>query len=314
MQKIREPWIKLKETINDDDYNRISCLQDLCAGQDGIALKLELDYKRNVSQCSTNPGIRDSNEFMFFDGETLIGYLGICQFAGGETFEVNGMVHPDYRRQGVFTKLFYLVKEEWKRRNGGTMYLLCDRKAEPGLSFIKKTGASFRHAEYEMFLRQEAEYSNNEDLKRIVFRKALNLDAMEIARQNHIYFNDELPEENMVDNSGTSENLILPEEEEKKGISIYLVEIEEKVIGKVHLQLISGTGGIYGLGILPEYRGKGYGRALLLKAVEILKEQKAAQIMLQVAAENETALRLYKSGGFKETSTMHYYGLDADAQ
>ena len=313
MQKIREPWIKLKENINDDDYSRISCLQDFCIGKDGIALKLELDYKRNVSLCSTNPSIGDSNEFMFFDGETLIGYLGIGQFAGGETFEVNGMVHPDYRRQGVFTKLFDLVKEEWKRRNSGTMYLLCDKKGEPGLSFIKKTGASFRHAEYEMFLRQEPDYSHNEDLKRIVFRKALNSDAMEIARQNHIYFNDELPEENTADNSGTSENLLLPEEEEKKGISIYLVEIEEKVIGKVHLQLISGTGGIYGLGILPEYRGKGYGRALLLKAVEILKEQKAAQIMLQVAAENETALRLYQSSGFKETSTMYYYGLDADA-
>ena len=92
-------------------------------------------------------------------------------------------------------------------------------------------------------------------------------------------------------------------------MSIYLVEKDDCIIGKVHLQLINGIGGIYGLGVLPENRGKGFGRAILLNAIEKLKDAKAEKIMLQVAAENATALSLYKSCGFKETSVMDYFEL-----
>ncbi len=58
---------------------------------------------------------------------------------------------------------------------------------------------------------------------------------------------------------------------------------------------------------MPEHRGKGFGRAVLLGAIEKLKEANVNAIMLQVAAENATALGLYKSCGFVETSTMDYF-------
>ena len=103
----------------------------------------------------------------------------------------------------------------------------------------------------------------------------------------------------------------MPEEEEKRGMTIYLAELDQQVIGKVHLQLTADLGAIYGLGVLPEFRGKGYGRAILLMAIERLQEASAGEIMLQVEAENANALNLYKSCGFKETSTMDYYELKA---
>lgn len=101
--------------------------------------------------------------------------------------------------------------------------------------------------------------------------------------------------------------MILPEDEEKRGMTIYLVEKDQQIIGKVHLQLISGIGGIYRLGVLPEHRGKGIGRAILRMAIEKLKEANASEIMLQVATENANALNLYRSCGFMETETMDYY-------
>ena len=69
----------------------------------------------------------------------------------------------------------------------------------------------------------------------------------------------------------------------------------------------SDVGGIYGLGVLPEHRGKGFGRAILMMAVEKLKEANAREIKLQVVTENSNALNLYKSCGFVETSIMDYY-------
>ena len=126
----------------------------------------------------------------------------------------------------------------------------------------------------------------------------------EIARQNVIYFNDEGAGDEI-----SADDMPLPEVEEKRGMTSYLVEKEGQVIGKVNLQLTSKLGAIFGLGVLPKHRRKGYGRALLLLAIEQLKEANAQEIMLQVAAENANALNLYKSCGFEETSTMDYFEL-----
>ena len=61
--------------------------------------------------------------------------------------------------------------------------------------------------------------------------------------------------------------------------------------------------------ILPDYRGKGYGRELLILAINKLKEFKVKAINLQVETENKNALNLYKSCGFKENYIMDYYRL-----
>jgi ribosomal protein S18 acetylase RimI-like enzyme len=336
VQKIVKPWIKLKENIDAADYESINELQDRCMKIDQTALKLELDYKLGVSVDSSK-GVQDINEFMYFDGEMLIGYIGISSFGG--PWEVNGMVDPDYRRQGVFTKLFDLVLAEWKRRGSGSMLLLSDRNSEAGQKFIAGVGAQYKHSEFEMFLKKDGPDASPDQLAGITFRKATNADANEIARQNAIYFNDEeeagsdntnfpedkeissadiLTEEEELSSDDTnlpegkevsSDNMILPEEEEKRGMTSYLVEKEGQIIGKVNLQLTSKLGAIFGLGVLPEHRRKGYGRALLLLAIEKLREANAQEIMLQVAAENSNALNLYKSCGFEETSTMDYFEL-----
>nr|WP_249745576.1 GNAT family N-acetyltransferase [Mesobacillus boroniphilus] len=295
VKKIHKPWIKLKEGIDAEDYEIINELQERCVKNDKTTLKLELDYKLGISDDSSN-GVKDINEFMYFDGEQLIGYLGICSFGG--PWEVNGMVDPEYRRQGVFAKLFELVLAEWKRRDSGSMLLLSDHSSESGQKFIAGTGAAYKHSEYEMFLRKNAPVATPDG---IVFRKATNADAKEIARQNAIYFNSEEEIE--------ADDMPLPEVEEKRGMTSYLVEKEGQIIGKVNLQLTSKLGAIFGLGVLPEHRRKGYGRALLLLAIEKLKEAEAQEIMLQVAADNSNALNLYKSCGFEETSTMDYFEL-----
>lgn len=324
MNTISAPWIKLKERLDREDYDRINALQEQCVHKDQIVLKLELDYKLGVTSESTEKsGIHNINEFMYFDGQQIVGYIGICGFGEpGAPLEVTGMVHPEYRRQGIFTILHELVMAEWKRRNSSSMLVLCDRKSVFGQRFIEKIGAAYEHSEFELYLQQDSPEPHEQDLCGITFRKATNSDAREVARQNAIYFSDRAQnaedalEEHDSDTALERQNvpndgMILPEEEERRGMTIYLAEKEEEVVGKVHLQMSAAVGGIYGLGVLPEYRGKGYGRAILVRAIEKLKEANAKSIMLQVAADNAKALRLYKSCGFLETSTMDYYQLNS---
>ena len=293
MIEIKSPYIKLKERLDKNDFEDIKDLQGLCLEMDGVALKLEIDFKLSRAEGKIDT-LNNINEFMYYDGDKLIGYIGICNFSG-TVIEVNGMVHPKYRRRGIFKRLFSLVKDEWEKGEIAKMLLLSDNNSISGQEFIKATGASFYNSEYEMFLRNKSK--QNSVAHDVVLRKATNKDAREIAVQNSIYSNVEFKEE----------NVSMPEEEEKCGEITYIAEINNKIIGKVRLDICEGIGGIYGLGVLPEYRGKGYGRELLVLSIKKLKEKNPKDIMLQVAVENKDALNLYKSCGFEETYTMDYY-------
>jgi ribosomal protein S18 acetylase RimI-like enzyme len=293
MREIKNPYIKLKEILDKNDYEVINNLQRLCEEKDKIALKLELDYKLSRAE-EKEQNLTYMNEFMYYDEGKLIGYAGICHF-GGDAVEVNGMVHPDYRRRGIFKILFSLVKDEWNKREAPRMLLLSDKNSISGLEFIKATGAEYAHTEYEMFLRKTVK--QNDASKKLVLRKATNKDAKEIALQNSIYFDIEFKEK----------DISMPEEEEKFGSTTYMAEVNNEIVGKVRLTVEEGIGGIYGLGIRPQYRGKGYGREMLTLALEKLKERAVRDIMLQVEAKNKKALNIYRSCGFEETSTMDYY-------
>ena len=300
---IKDPWIKLIGHLHQEEYDLIHLLQSHCSKADQITLKLELDYKRSDAIHLTDKGkLHDLNEFMYFSGAQLVGYLGVSAFGGATAPpEVTGMVHPNFRRQGVFSTLLQLALAECRRRNAGPVLLLCDRNAASGQKFLEKINAVYRVSEFEMYLQNERTRADERLPCDISFRKATNADAFEVARQNAIYFGDCLVEGN--------DNIPLPEDEEKRGMTIYLAEKDHQLIGKVHLQLTNGLGGIYGLGVLPEHRGKGLGRAILLEAIKTLKAASAVEIILQVATENATALSLYKSCGFREASVMDYFVL-----
>ncbi len=308
MVEIKEPSIKQKKYLNETDCQRIAELAIKCTQNDRTTLKLELEYKLGIALSGTGTlDNKEINEFLYSDGQQLIGYIGICGFGGtGTQLEITGMVHPNYRRKGIFTQLYELAIAECKKRNSSNILLLCDRQSASGQAFLKRIGADYKHSEYEMYLEASHSAVSQEVMCGIALRKATNADAREIARQNAIYFSDSV-DVTTSDSKESDSDLLIPEDEEKRGMTIYLAEIDNHIIGKVHLQINATVSGIYGLGVLPEFRGKGFGRALLLSAVKKLKESQTSAIMLQVAAENATALNLYKSCGFSETSVMDYF-------
>lgn len=277
-------FIKLKERIDKSDFNDINNLNNACIDYDKIHLKLEIDYKLSNGEKYGN-NMNKINEFMFYDDNKLVGYAGICDF-GGDEIEVNGMVHPEYRRRGIFTRLFSLVKDEFNKRDSKGMLLLSDNNSIGGISFIKRITDDYHHSEYDMNLDMDVIHKENFD--NLVFRKAAKEDITKIAGENLKFFND-----NDIDG-------ILFD-------STYVLETGNVIIGRVRLEIVDNIGGIYGLEVLPEYRGKGYGRELLIRSINKLKESKVNAINLQVETKNNNALNLYKSCGFKVNYTMDYY-------
>lgn len=286
-------YIKLKENIDINDYADIDNLKSKCFDYDKINLKLENDFKlKCASENSENMNL--INEFMLYDGENLVGYIGICSF-GGNALEVNGMVHPEYRRRGIFTRLFSLIIDEFNKRDIDEILLLSDNNSTGGIEFIKKVSSDYDHSEYDMNLDmnvlQELKFDN------IVFRKATIEDVNKISRDNFEFFYES-------DLEGISDD-----EKNNSLNCTYVMAIGNEIIGKTRLEINDHVGGIYGLEILPDYRGKGYGRELLIHSIIKLKERNVDVITLQVETNNKNALYLYKSCGFKENYIMDYYSL-----
>ncbi len=279
-------FIKLKENLDKNDYTDINNLKNICTDYDSTFLKLEIDYKfSNLGNGSNN--MDRINEFMLYDDNKLVGYAGICDF-GGEALEVNGMVHPDYRGKGIFSRLFSLVKDEFNKRNINQMLLLSDNKSIAGIEFIKKLGCDYDHSEYDMNLDMGIKHELNTNL---VFRKVTDIDKSKLSKENfEFFYEDEFNHNTDSTSQGT-----------------YVIENDGVIIGKSRLEVIDNIGGIYGLEVIPEYRGKGYGRELLLLSIKKLKELNVNSITLQVETNNKNALNLYKSCGFKENYTMDYY-------
>lgn len=68
-----------------------------------------------------------------------------------------------------------------------------------------------------------------------------------------------------------------------------------------------GDAGIYGFVVDPPSQGRGFGREALRQACVQLRAESAQRIGLEVAVENDRALRVYSSVGFTPVSTEDYY-------
>ncbi|MBU3191428.1 GNAT family N-acetyltransferase [Clostridium bowmanii] len=286
--------ISMKFELNEEDCNAIKRLESICYEQQKINLKLELDFKmRQRENCIKN---KIMTEFFYYENEILVGYLGLGNF-GGSTVEINGMVHPKFRRKRIFKKLFLLAKEEWQRIYPAEVLMLCDHTSISGLEFINSLGAEYASSEYKMCLNKKTLEVTRTDV--INLRLATNEDAAEINGQTSIYFGH--PE-----NEDKEDVQQLPIQVDNNFIS-YMAELNGKIIGKIHTSVTDNEGFIYGFGVLPDFRGKGYGREILNSAIDILKNKDVDNILLDVATENKNALGLYESCGFEEISVMDYY-------
>jgi ribosomal protein S18 acetylase RimI-like enzyme len=66
-----------------------------------------------------------------------------------------------------------------------------------------------------------------------------------------------------------------------------------------------GVGSIQNLGILPSWRGYGLGESLLLQALHGFRQVGLDRALLEVTAQNETAIRLYRRLGFRRAKTLY---------
>jgi GNAT superfamily N-acetyltransferase len=68
---------------------------------------------------------------------------------------------------------------------------------------------------------------------------------------------------------------------------------------------MGGWGAVQNVGVAPEYRGLGLGRALIVRSLEGFREARVMRVYLEVTARNTAAVALYRSVGFRLTRTTY---------
>lgn len=291
--------ISMKFELNEEDYESIKKLEAICCDEQNTNLKLELDYKMSLRRnCIKN---KIMTEFLYYENEFLVGYLGLCNFHG-TSVEVSGMVDPKFRRRGIFKKLYVLAVEEWQRMGASEVLVLCDHTSLSGLAFIEEIGAEYASSEYKMCVNQKTLQVKH--ALAVKLRLATSEDSAETSRQSSIYFGISEEEADNKQHERDKEKTSL--EVDDNFIS-YMAEVQGEIMGKIHISITNNEGFIYGFGVLPKFRGKGYGREILCSALDIFKRKNVENIFLEVATENKNALELYESCGFEEISVMDYY-------
>lgn len=75
---------------------------------------------------------------------------------------------------------------------------------------------------------------------------------------------------------------------------------KSEIVGYIGMYLSFEEGDITNVAVSPNFRKKGYGEALVLKAKELAKEKQLEMILLEVRVSNVPAISLYKKMGFEE--------------
>ncbi|EIJ79865.1 ribosomal-protein-alanine acetyltransferase [Bacillus methanolicus PB1] len=97
----------------------------------------------------------------------------------------------------------------------------------------------------------------------------------------------------------------------KNQFAVYIVvEDYEKVVGYCGVWVVVDEAHITNIAVLPEYRGKKLGEALLRKVMELARELGAKTMTLEVRVTNYVAQSLYRKLGFQNGAIRKNYYTD----
>jgi ribosomal-protein-alanine N-acetyltransferase len=93
----------------------------------------------------------------------------------------------------------------------------------------------------------------------------------------------------------------------RAGHQCWVLEAGTQMLGYGVLSAAAGEAHILNLCIAPEYQGRGHGRRLLRRLVDLARWHKASQVFLEVRPSNPQAIALYLDEGFNEIGKRPNY-------
>jgi ribosomal protein S18 acetylase RimI-like enzyme len=279
-------------TFSDQELQKARVLLDICNRAESIDIPIFLP--------DLGVGADARTSVLVTDGDTLVGLAAVPD---DPEPEASLMVHPDYRRRGVGTWLIAEIRAELNRRGLPSCLIVADQASPSARAFLAALGIPHTFSEYRLELEPEAIDRSRPRHDALTLRQASPDDAETLIRVLAAAFDE--PDDHARGNvTGTYA---------ETDRHFYLAELDGVPIGAIRVGEWGGNGDVTAFGVVPEQQGKGYGRQILLHAVDILLPRNLPRILIEVAVDNRNALDLYESCGFRIAQEYGYYTLTAEA-
>jgi ribosomal protein S18 acetylase RimI-like enzyme len=281
--------ISVVATLSPNELVDLRVLIDVAVAYDGFSPRWSWD---EIAAASDEP----VRLLSYYQGK-LVGCLVLSGLQGVEV-EATGLVHPAYRRQGIFSALVEQARELCIKHGVLGLILVSEEQSLAAKAFAQSRNAPLLMAEHLMQLDQ---WVSSPQAHPSFSLRIASLDDAEV-------ITDIRNEDN-----GFEEHMLLPliRSQIEQGSRTYVVgEAENRVVGTANIDWIEGLPYIYGFVIRPQERGKGFGRLLLRQLLDLIVSEYQGPILLEVETDNSVAINLYHSLGFRVITTYEYYRVD----
>lgn len=277
----------LQTAFTAEDIAAMRFLEQACCQEEQVHLNMGIDY---LESGSGDPSI------LCYHHDQLAGMLTWYGLGDGKAV-VNGMVHPAYRRQGLFRRMLALARTEQHKVGIDGLEYRVAAACPSGMAFVSRLGGQRGKVEYSMILANtpQAEPGHPSLTLRPMaesdyeFAVACSMQAFGDAEQ------------------WTRDYLTRTARPPR---SAWIVSAEGDDIGFLRFfHFHAGAALIQDVCVLPQRQKSGYGYALVCEAVRLLHAQGVEQIRLNVDADNERALGLYRKAGFAVEAEYHHYAV-----
>lgn len=281
--------IKELNRLNENVTREISELVAECNNYDGIENIIELDKTINFNH-------EMNTIFMLYENNKLVSVLSLF-VPGRNEAEVTAMTLPEYRSKGYFSELVKRAEAEIKKYGVPDLLFVCNSDSDKGKKVIDKLKCQYAFTEYFLKYNHSLDQLINTYNFRLKLHKAGFEDMESLVKINMGAFNDSYEgAKSIAEGNLNADNR-----------QLYLGNIEGEFVAKGAICFEDGNASIHGLGVLPEYQGKGYGKEMLYALINNIIEYKVKDICIEVESKNDNAFQLYKNTGFEVESAWEYY-------
>ena len=263
-------------------------LVERCHQVDGLELPIAFET------AGTRPNV--VTEFAAIDGGKLV---GIATLPEDMEPEATLLVIPENRRHGIGRALLDAVQTEVSRRSLENCLIVNNEASISGRAFLVAMKVPYEFSEYRLELDRSRINRTTVQDESLRLRRAGNADRTILTEIRASGFGDSIAE--------TAPAIALGLTEKKR--HYYLAELDGEAVGMIRAGEWEGNGDITSFAVLPAFRGRGFGRQILLGTVDMLIGAEWKRILIEVATDNEHALGLYESCGFRVTDRFGYYRL-----